>query len=59
MYLMQFRIRNVLEKGEALSILLFNFDLEYSIRNIQETKEGLELNETNQFLVHVYDSLAT
>lgn len=59
MYLMQFRICNVLKKGEALSILLFNFALEYSIRNIQETKEWLELNETNQFLVYVYDNSAT
>jgi len=31
----RFRIRNGLEQGEALSPMLFNFALEYTIRRIQ------------------------
>jgi hypothetical protein len=31
-----FPIQNGLKQGDALSPLLFNFDLEYSIRKVQE-----------------------
>jgi hypothetical protein len=36
-------------KGDVLSTLLFNFDLQYAIRRVQVIQDGLKLNGTHQF----------
>ena len=50
-----FPVRNGLKEGDALSPMLFNFALEYSIRRVQASQDGLKLNGTHQLLAYADD----
>ena len=45
-----FPIENGLKQGYALSLLLFNFALEYAIRKVQETRFALDMDGIHQVL---------
>jgi hypothetical protein len=48
-------MRNGLKQGDALSPLLFNVALEYSIRRVQVNQDSLKLKVTHQSLVYADD----
>ena len=48
----KFPVRNCLKQEDALSPLFFNFALEFAIRRIQVSQDGLKLNGTHQLLVY-------
>jgi hypothetical protein len=50
-----FLIQNGLKQGDALSPLVFNFALEYSIRKVPENQVGLKLIGTHQLLANAVD----
>jgi hypothetical protein len=50
-----FPIKNGLKEGDALSPLLFNFALEYTIRTFHVNQNGLKLNGTHHLLVYTDD----
>jgi hypothetical protein len=51
----KFPIQNGLKHSAALSPLLFNFVLEYTIRRLQENQEGLKSNGAHQHLASADD----
>ena len=50
-----FPVRNGLKQGDALSLLLFNFASECTIRRVQVNQDELKLNDTHQILVYADD----
>ena len=50
-----FRIRNGLKQGDVLPPLLSNFALQYAIRRVQVSQDGLKLNGTHQLLAYADD----
>jgi hypothetical protein len=51
----RFNIKNGSKQGNALSRMLFNFDLEYAIRRVQLNQDGLKLNGIHELLAYADD----
>jgi len=51
----KFPIRNGLKQGDALTSMLSNFALEYTIRRVQVNHDGSKLNGTHQLLAYADD----
>jgi len=50
-----FPVKNGLKQGDALSPLLFNFTLKYTIRRIQVNQDGLKLNGRHKLFFYADD----
>ena len=50
-----FHIKNGLKEGDALTQLLFNFYLDYTMRRVQVNQDGLKLISKHQLLVYADD----
>jgi hypothetical protein len=50
-----FPVKNGLKQGDALSPLLFNSAIKYTIRRVQVNQDGLKLNGTFRLLVYADD----
>jgi hypothetical protein len=48
-------MQNAVKRGGALSSLILNIVVGYTISKVQEMQEGLQLNGTHQLLVCTYD----
>ena len=51
----RFPFRISLKQGDALPPMLFNFALEYAIRRVHISQDGLKLNGTHQLLAYTND----
>jgi len=51
----RFPIRNGFKQGDALTPLLFNFNVEYAISRVEENQDGLKLYGTHQLLAYAND----
>ena len=49
-----FPIRNGLKQGDVLPPLLSNFALQYAIRRVQVSQDGLKLNGTHRLVILIY-----